>query len=86
MKKFLLVLLSVLMAFSMVACSKDEGKDNEEKSAVQQIIEEAQGMTLEELAKKAIAKHSMALETPAVVNQLYLCSLLTYRQLIQAIL
>jgi len=50
MKKLLAVLLACAMIFTavaLVAC-------NEEKSEVQKIIEEAQNMTLEELAKKAI--------------------------------
>ena len=55
MKKFMLVMLSLLLALGLTACgSKPEPKPEDNKSAVQKIIEEAQGMTLEELAKKAI--------------------------------
>ena len=55
MKKLMLVMLSLLLALGLTACgSKPEPKPEDNKSAVQKIIEEAQGMTLEELAKKAI--------------------------------
>ena len=56
MKKALAVVLAVLMLVSLfAACSNGgSGTDAKEKSSVQKIIEEAQGMTLEELAKKAI--------------------------------
>ncbi len=56
MKKLLIVILSALMVLSFTGCSNNNTPDKpaEEKSAVQQIIAEAQGMTLEELAKKAI--------------------------------
>ena len=55
MKKFLIALLSVLMVLSMTACSGSGNNNNtEELSEVQKIIAEAEKMTLEELAKKAI--------------------------------
>ena len=55
MKKILAVLLVVLMVipFSLIGCNK-AGGDKTELSATQKIIAEAQTMTLEELAKKAI--------------------------------
>ncbi len=54
MKKFVLILLSLLMVLGATACSNNDKKPEPTKSAVQQVIEQAQGMTLEELAKKAI--------------------------------
>ena len=55
MKKLMLVLLSVLMCLSLAACSGNGGnKDDSDLSEVQKIIAEAQTMTLEELAAKAI--------------------------------
>ncbi|MGN1399663.1 MAG: hypothetical protein ACI4WG_06680 [Erysipelotrichaceae bacterium] len=58
MKKLLAVLLAVLMVVSMVGCSP---KDNTvEQSEVQKIIAEAQTMTLEELARKAIEESNGA--------------------------
>ena len=54
MKKVLAILLAVLMLVSLFAACGKEGSQNAEKSEVQKIIEQAQGMTLEELAKKAI--------------------------------
>ena len=58
MKKLLAVLLAVLMVVSMVGCTP---KDTVEQSEVQKIIAEAQNMTLEELAKKAIASNEYQL-------------------------
>ena len=57
MKKLLAVLLAVLMVVSMVGCTP---KDTVEQSEVQKIIAEAQNMTLEELAKKAIEESNGA--------------------------
>ena len=54
MKKLLVVLLSLLMVLTLAGCSSNEKKPAEELSGVQAIIKEAQGMTLEELATKAI--------------------------------
>ena len=45
--------MAVLMSLSIVGCSKDGGNTGKQ-SDVQKIIAEAQNMTLEELAKKAI--------------------------------
>ena len=56
MKKALAIVLAVLMLVSLfAACSNSgSGSSDKEQSNVQKIIQEAQGMTLEELAKKAI--------------------------------
>ncbi len=55
MKKFICMLMSVLLALSLTACGGGNGgKEATEKSEVQKIIAEAQKMSLEELAKKAI--------------------------------
>ena len=56
MKKLFMVMLSVLMALSLVGCSNNGGGNEPvaEQSEVQKIIAEAETMTLEELAKKAI--------------------------------
>ena len=56
MKKALAIVLAVLMLVSLfTACSNSgSGSTDKEQSNVQKIIQEAQGMTLEELAKKAI--------------------------------
>ena len=61
MKKLLLVMLSVVLALTtLVGCSSGEKQTEVEKSEVQKIIEEAQTMTLEELAKKAIEESNGA--------------------------
>ena len=56
MKKALSMLLAIIMVLTLFAgCGeKPAPTPNEELSATQQIIKEAEGMTLEELAKKAI--------------------------------
>ena len=62
MKRALSLLLAASLSLSLVACGKtnDSGtsgsgsKAPTELSETQKIIQEAQGMTLEELAKKAI--------------------------------
>ena len=57
MKRFLSIILAAAMIVSMFAvagCKGNEPAKNE--SAVQKIIKEAQGLSLEELAKKAIAE------------------------------
>ena len=53
MKKLIALLLALCMLLSMAACGTNS-KNNEELSETQKIILEAQNMTLEELAKKAI--------------------------------
>ena len=58
MKKLLVIMLAMVMVFTMAGCGgKEEAKPAakaEKQSEVQKIIKQAQGMTLEELAKKAI--------------------------------
>ncbi len=55
MKKVLALLIAVLMFLPVLAaCGGQTSGGEKEQSAVQKIIAEAQGMTLEELAKKAI--------------------------------
>ena len=58
MKKLLVMMLAMVMVFTMAGCGgKEEAKPAakaEKQSEVQKIIKQAQGMTLEELAKKAI--------------------------------
>lgn len=57
MKKLLLIMLAMVMVFSLAACgNKQEAKPAkaEKQSEVQKVIKQAQGMTLEQLAKKAI--------------------------------
>ncbi len=56
MKKLALVLLSILMVISLAACGQKapEPEPKEELTGVKAIIAEAQTMSLEELAKKAI--------------------------------
>ena len=66
MKKFLAMLIAALMVLSLAACgtpaaptdgsdeNPTETQETENLTKVQQIIKEAEGMTLEELAKKAI--------------------------------
>ena len=55
MKKILALLLALAMVFSLAACGvKKETPTTDNLSEVQKIIQEAQGMTLEELAQKAI--------------------------------
>ena len=58
MKKLIVMMLAMVMVFAMAGCGgKDEAKpaaNAKKQSEVQKIIKQAQGMTLEELAKKAI--------------------------------
>ncbi len=57
MKKLIALLLVACLALGLVACNGGgEKKPSNELSETQKIIQEAQGMTLEELAKKAIAE------------------------------
>jgi hypothetical protein len=54
-KKLLATVLAVAMAVSMLAgCGGKDSKSKGEETAVDKIIKEAEGMTLEQLAKKAI--------------------------------
>ena len=54
-KVFSLVLAVLMVALALVGCNGNKPADNTGKeSAVQKIIKEAEGMTMEELAKKAI--------------------------------
>ena len=59
MKKFVLVLMVLCLTFSVFANGGQEAK-TEELSAVQQIIKQAESMSLEELAKKAIEESNGA--------------------------
>ncbi|MBO4216668.1 MAG: hypothetical protein J5940_01840 [Clostridia bacterium] len=54
MKKLLALVLVAIMVLPFVLTGCGESKQPEEKSEVEKIIEQAQTMTLEELAKKAI--------------------------------
>ncbi|MCQ2373420.1 MAG: hypothetical protein MJ050_05020 [Phascolarctobacterium sp.] len=58
MKKLIVMMLAMVMVFAMAGCGgKDEAKpaaNAKKQSEVQKIIKQAQGMTLDELAKKAI--------------------------------
>ena len=54
MKKLVCLLMSVLLVFSMTACTNNNNKPDDNLSEIQKIIAEAQNMSLEELAKKAI--------------------------------
>ena len=54
MKRLLAILLAVTMALALVACGEEPAPAEPEESEVQKIIAEAQGMTMEELAQKAI--------------------------------
>ena len=62
MKKLLMLMLAVLMALTLVGCSSNNNGGGQapadNRSEVQKIIAEAQTMTLEELAKKAIEESS----------------------------
>ena len=55
MKRIVALLTAVVMCIGLLAaCSNGGGKDDTKLSATQEIIRQAQTMTLEELAKKAI--------------------------------
>lgn len=58
MKKLITLILAMVMVFALAGCggSKEEAKPAKQtkQSEVQKIIQQAQGMTLDELAKKAI--------------------------------
>ena len=54
MKKVLSLLLALIMVLTLMVGCGEKPAPAEELSPVQQIIKEAEGMTLEELAQKAI--------------------------------
>ena len=55
MKRIIALLLAVVMCVGLLAaCGGNDGKDDAKLSKTQEIIKQAQGMTLEELARKAI--------------------------------
>ena len=61
MKKWIALLLAICLVLGMAACTPADpdttkGPEGEKLSEVEKIIKEAEGMTLEELAKKAIAE------------------------------
>ena len=62
MKKFVAIMLALVMVLGLVACggSATPANTDAKDSAVKQIIKEAQGMTLEELCKKAIEESNGA--------------------------
>ena len=60
MKKFVAMMLAVVMVLALVACGGSATPANTKDSAVKQVIKEAQGMTLEELCKKAIEESNGA--------------------------
>ena len=61
MKKFVAMMLALVMVLGLVACGGSATPAaTSEDSAVKQVIKEAQGMTLEELAKKAIEESNGA--------------------------
>ncbi|MBQ5991143.1 MAG: hypothetical protein IJL62_01185 [Clostridia bacterium] len=60
MKKFVALMLAFVMVLGLVACGGSATPANTKDSAVKQVIKEAQGMTLEELCKKAIEESNGA--------------------------
>ena len=56
MKRILALVLALAMCVTMFAGCGGGGAEKKDLAAVQSIIKEAQGMTMEELAKKAIAE------------------------------
>ena len=71
MKKLLMVMLAVLMALTLVGCGSGNGGGEtpaDNRSEVQKIIAEAQTMTLEELAQKAIEETKGVATINAVGN------------------
>ena len=59
MKRILALALALVMVLALVGCSKPAA-NNEQESAVKQIIKEAEGMSFEELCKKAIEESNGA--------------------------
>ncbi len=61
MKKIVAMMLALVMVLALVACGGSKPANTDTKdSAVKQVIKEAQGMTLEELCKKAIEESNGA--------------------------
>ena len=60
MKKFVAILLVLLTVVSLAACGGKKPANNGADSAVKQVIKEAQGMSLEDLCKKAIEESNGA--------------------------
>ena len=60
MKKILAMALALVMVFALVGCGGSKPASEAKDSAVKQVIKEAQGMTLEELCKKAIEESNGA--------------------------
>lgn len=60
MKKIVALMLAIMMVAGLAACTKKEAANTNADSAVKQVIKEAQGLTLEELCKKAIAESNGA--------------------------
>ena len=68
MKKIVALLLAVLLIVpvALIGCNK---KGEEELSAVEKIIAEAQGMTLEELAKNRQCRYAADLRVPLRISR-----------------
>ncbi len=60
MKKILAMALALVMVLALVGCGGTKPADGAKDSAVKQVIKEAQGMTLEELCKKAVEESNGA--------------------------
>ena len=61
MKKFVALMLALVMVLGLIACGTNQSANTDKKdSAVKQVIQQAQGMTLEELCKKAIEESNGA--------------------------
>jgi hypothetical protein len=60
MKKFIAVMLAFVMVLGLVACGGSDKPAAKNDSNVQKVIQEAQGLTLEELCKKAIEESNGA--------------------------
>ena len=60
MKKFIAVMLAFVMMLGLVACGGSDKPAAKNDSNVQKVIQEAEGLTLEELCKKAIEESNGA--------------------------
>ena len=60
MKKFIAVMLAFVMVLGLVACGGSDKPAAKNDSNVQKVIQEAEGLTLEELCKKAIEESNGA--------------------------